>query len=68
MFINNNQVSKVRVYQKLMLKELKDGFGVANQDVLPKENILVVVKNNNIMLNFELEFDKATTIIVVDGF
>jgi len=68
LFINNNQVSKVRVYQKLMLKELKDGFGVANQDVLPKENILVVVKNNNIMLNFELEFDKATTIIVVDGF
>jgi hypothetical protein len=51
-----------------MLKELKDGFGVANQDVLPKENILVVVKNNNIMLNFELEFDKATTIIVVDSF
>ena len=51
-----------------MLKELKDGFGVANQGVLPKENILVVVKNNNIMLNFELEFENATTIVVVNGF
>jgi hypothetical protein len=51
-----------------MLKELEDGFGVANQGVLPKENILVVVKNNNIMLNFELQFEKATTIVVVDGF
>jgi hypothetical protein len=50
-----------------MFEEFQGGFGVVNKGVLPTENILVVVKGKNIMLNFESEFEKATTRAVAHG-
>ena len=50
-----------------MFEEFQGGFGVVNKGVLPTENILVVVKGKNVMLNFESEFEKATTRAVAHG-
>jgi len=43
----------------LTLKEFEDGFGMINRDLLPEENIKVlVIKDNNVILNFELITDR----------
>jgi hypothetical protein len=33
-----------------MLKEFQGGFGMVNTAVLPKENILIAINDNNLML------------------
>jgi len=39
---------------KSTLQEFQDGIGVVNEGVLSKENILIVVKDKNIMLDSKL--------------
>ena len=36
----------------LMLEESQCGFGVVNKGVLSEQNILIFVKDNNVMLDF----------------
>ena len=36
-----------------MLEEFQGSFGVVNKNVLLKNNILVVINENNVMLDFE---------------
>jgi len=53
---------------KLMFEEFQGGFNADKKSVLQKKNNLVVVKDDNIILNLDLEFERSTTKVVAHSF